>query len=144
MKIDEITQRITEMVYGDYNNITFTSQLYEMFGKHTDIIEEYIKEGRVFWFYNVDISDFRKLKVTYVRSGVMFFVYEGETEEHAWFISSFNCASLYAAQIYPYEIGKLLSRYYEGADKEFPEICKKCKWKDCDGRIKVDVIWEEK
>ena len=144
MATDEITQLITEMVYVDYSNTTFTSQLYEMFGKHTDIIEEYIKEDREFWFYDGEKREYRKLKITYVRSGVMFFVYEGETEEHAWFISSFNCASLYAAQIYPYEIGKLLSRYYDGADKEFPEICKKCKWDDRDGRIKIDVIWEEK
>ena len=144
MTTDKIKQLIMETYYGDYSNTTFTSQLYEMFGKHTDIIEEYIKEGREFWFYNVDISGFCKLKVTYVRRGVMFFVYEGETEEHAWFISSFNCSSLHAAQIYPYEIGKLLSKYYDGADEEFPEICKKCKWEDCGGRIKVDVIWDEK
>lgn len=145
MKIDEITQLITEMVYGDYNNTTFTSQLYEMFGKHTDIIEEYIKEGRVFWFYDGEKREYRKLKITYVRTGVMFFVFEDEPEvEHAWFISSFNGASLFAAQIYPYEIGRLLSKYYEGADKDFPRICETCKWNDCDGRIKVDVIWEEK
>ena len=140
----EIKELITDFFYEDYENMVFTSQLYEMFGKHIEGIEEYIKEGREFWFYNIDKLCYQKLKVTYVRSGVMFFVYEGETEEHAWFISSFNCGSLYAAHIYPYEIGKILSRWYDGADEEFPEICKKCKWNDCDGRIKVDVIWEEK
>lgn len=142
MKDEDIAQFVKDMLYDGYSNTTFTSQLYEMFGKHTEGMAEYIKEGREFWFYDGDKRDFRKLKVTYVRSGVMFFVFEDEEKEHAWFINSFNCCSLHAAQIYPYEIGKILSRWYEDAAEDFPKICEKCKWGDCNGRIKVEVIWE--
>lgn len=142
MKNEDIAQLVTDMLYDGYSNTTFTSQLYEMFGKHTEGMAEYIKEGREFWFYDGDKRAFRKLKVTYVRSGVMFFVFEDEEKEHAWFINSFNCCSLYATQVYPYEIGKILSRWYEDAAEDFPKICEKCKWEDCNGRIKVEVIWE--
>ena len=143
-KMELIKETIDNIVNELCGDLAYTSRLYEMFGKHTESIEEYIKVGREFWFYNVETKSFQKLKVTYVRSGVVFFVFEGEEEEHAWFISSFNCGTLYAAQIYPYEIGKILSKWHKGADKEFPEMCKKCKWNDYDGSIKVEVIWEEK
>ena len=128
----------------DYSNTVFTSRLFEMFSKKSDAIIAYIKPDREFWYYDGDIGCYRKLKVTYVRSGVMFFKYVDEpSTEHAWFVSSFNCASLHAAQIYPYEIGRILSKYHEGADKKFPEICKQCKWDDCNGRIEVDVVWDD-
>ena len=145
MDVEKLEQILIDMLNEDYSNTTFTSQLYDMFGKHTDAIDAYIKPDRKFWYYDGEKREYRKLKITCVRTGVMFFVFEDEPEvEHAWFIGSFKCDSLFAAQIYPYEIGKLLSKYYDGADEEFPEICKKCKWNDCGGRIKVDVIWEEK
>ena len=131
------------MLQEDYANTTFASQLYELFGKRTELIIAYIKVGREFWHYDFEKSRYRKLKVTYIRSGVMFFTYEDEPDsEHAWFISSFNTCSLYAAQIYPYEIAKLLSKYCENAINDFPKICEQCKWDDCNGNITVDVIWD--
>lgn len=99
-----------------------------MFGKHYEAIDAYIKEGKEFWHYDGEKKCYRKLKVTYVRTGVMFFVFEDEPEkEHAWFISSFNCNSLLAAQIYPYEIGELLSKWDENLKTEIPKMCKNCK-----------------
>ena len=131
------------MFDGDYSTTVFTSMLYEMFSKHTEAIAEYIKPSREFWYFD-DRLRYRKLKVTYVRSGVVFFIFDDEPDtEHAWFISSFNVCSLFAAQIFPYEIGRILSKWFDGADKEFPEICKQCKWNDCHGQIKVDVIWPD-
>ena len=128
----------------DYSNTVYTSQLREMFGDHDEAVNVYIKPGREFWHYDGEKRDYRKLKVTYVRSGVVFFVFEDEPEtEHAWFIGSFNCLLLHAAQIYPYEIGRILSKWHENAADEFPEICKQCKWDDCDGRITVEVIWDK-
>lgn len=142
---EEIEQYVKDIFECDYSNVTFTSQLFDMFGKHTEGIEQYIKEGRKFWFYDEEKYKYRKLNVVYVRTGVMFFEFEDEPGvEHAMFMGSYNCASLHAAQIYPYEIGKILSEWYENADVDFPEICKKCKWGDCGGRIKVEVIWDEK
>lgn len=141
---DELCNVVKDIVNEVYSNATYTSQLYEMFCKHDDAIKAYIKEGREFWYYDGEKWKYRKLKVTYVRTGVMFFVFEDEPDtEHAWFISSFNGCSLYAAQIYPYEIGKLLSQWYEGADKDFPKICKQCKWDDRGGKISVEVIWDD-
>ena len=130
--------------YEDYSNTIYTSQLYKMFGEHDEAVKAYIQEGREYWYYDGEKTCFRKLKVTYVRSGVVFFVFEDKPDaEYAWFISSFNCLSLRAAQIYPYEIGRLLSKWYKNAENEFPEICKQCKWDDCNGRITVEVIWDK-
>lgn len=138
---DELRNIVNAILNEDYSNTTYTSQLYEMFSKDDKAIKAYIKEGREFWHFNG--SKYRKLKVTYVRSGVMFFVFEDEPDvEQAWFISSFNACSLYAAQIYPYEIGKFLAERFEGADENFPKICKQCKWDDCGGKISVEVIWD--
>lgn len=140
---DKSLETILNILNEDYSNTVFTSQLHDMFGKHGDAIDSYIKPDREFWYYDGNKRCYRKLKITYVRSGVMFFVFEDEPDvEHAWFIGSFNCDSLFAAQIYPYEIGRLMSKYYEGADKDFPKICKQCKWDDCDGKITVEVIWD--
>lgn len=140
---DELYNIVNAILNEDYSNITYTSQLYEMLSKRDDAIKAYIKEGREFWYFDGEKRKYRKLKVTYVRSGVMFFVFEDEPDtEHAWFITSFNGCSLYAAQIYPYEIGRLLSQWIEGADEGFPKACKTCKWDDCGGKISVEVIWD--
>lgn len=136
-------RKVIDMIDGDYSNTVFTSMLYEMFSKHTEAIAEYIKPNREFWHFDGKLG-YRKLKVTYVRSGVVFFTFDDEPDiEHAWFIGSFNVCSLYAAQIFPYEIGRILSRWFNYAGKEFPEICKQCKWNDRDGQITVDVIWPD-
>ena len=142
MTQEELKKTCFDIINKDYNDVVYTSKLYEMFGKHTEAIESYIQPNREFWYY--DGNSYRKLKVTYIRSGVMFFIFEDESDiEHAWFIGSFNCCSLYAAQIYPYEIGKLLSQWYKNAEFEFPEICKQCKWYNCNGKIDIKVIWDE-
>lgn len=124
------------------SNVTLTSCLFELFGKHVDAIVSYIKVGREFWHYDTQKGSYRKLKVVYVRTGVMFFEFEDEPNvEYAWFIKSINCFSLCAAQIYPYEIGEILSAWNKNAKEQFPILCKKCKWDDYDGKIKVEVIW---
>ena len=107
MDKNKLKNELINMLTGDYSDTVFTSCLYDMFGKHSDAIDAYIKPGREFWHYDGEKRRYRKLKITYVRSGVMFFVFEDDPDnvEHAWFIGSFNCDSLYAAQIYPYEIG---------------------------------------
>ena len=146
MELENVKKLITGFLYEDYSNTTFTSRLHEMFGRNDDAIKDYIKPGREFWYYDGDKMCFRKLKVTYVRAGIMFFTFDDEPEaEHAWFINSFNCWSLYAAQIYPHEIGKLFSKYcgHKDAVEDFPKICEKCKWDTCNGRITVDVIWDK-
>ena len=141
-EIKEAEKKITAYLNKDYSDTVFTSRLYDMFGRDRSAIDAYIKPDRLFWYYDSEKQNHRKLKITYVRTGVMFFVFEDEPEvEHAWFIGSFNCDSLYAAQIYPYEIAKLFSKRYEEAEMDFPKICEQCKWDDCNGRITIDVIW---
>ena len=140
MKEKEINKWINEIINKDYTGTTFTTTLFDTFGKRIDDIAEYIKTGREFWHY--DDCRWRKLKVTYVRSGVMFLTFEDEPNvEKAWFISSFNAQTLCMAQIYPYEIAKILSKTYP--DNDFVEVCKQCKWEDYGGKIKVEVVWDK-
>lgn len=145
-EFEKTKQLFYDSLVGDYSNTTFTSRLYEMFCKNQDAIKAYIKPGREFWYYDGEKSCYRKMKITYVRSGIMFFVFEDEPEvELGWFICSFASMTLYAAQIYPYEIGRLLSEYcdYEDAAENVPKMSEKCKWDDCGGRITVEVIWDK-
>ena len=137
---EEIEKEIMHLLHLDYSETTFTANLYEMFGKRDEDVTEYIKPGREFWHFDGNV--WHKLKVTYVRSGVMFFVFEEKPDvEQAWFISSFNVMSLCAAQIYPHEISRILSKTYP--DNNFVDVCKECKWYDYNGKIKVEVIWNE-
>lgn len=134
---------ILDILNKDYSKSTFTSNLHDMFNHHDEAIEAYIKPGRKFWHYDLN-GNYRKLTITYVRTGVMFFVFDDEPEiEYAWFIRSFNGYSLYAAQIYPYEIEAILSKYSEYKDIDFIKMCKECKWFNCYGKINVEVIWEQ-
>lgn len=134
--------QIIDLFDEGYINTTLSSRLYDLFAKKAELIVAYIKPDREFWYYDSSIG-YRKLRVTYVRAGVMFFVFEDEPEkEHAWFISSFNCMMLYAAQIYPYEIGNLLEACWEGAKEDVLRMSKQCKWDDCNGNITVRVFWD--
>lgn len=127
-------------IVGILKNVTLTSQLWELLAHKKEGIERYIKPGRHFYHWTPE-KGYQRLVVTYVRSGVMFFEYDDEPNtEYAWFIGSFNSDSLYAAEIYVYEIGRILSEYIENADKDFLKMCKQCKWFDANGKMKIEVI----
>ena len=135
-----IEELVLSIVNHDYSKMTFSTRLRDMLGKRPENVAEYIKVGREFWHFDEGI--WRKLKVTYIRSGVMFFEFCDEPNvEHAWFISSFNASSLHAAQIYPYDIERMLSEEYP--DNDFAEVCKQCKWNTYNGKINVEVIWNK-
>ena len=138
-------QLLEDILTGDYSHTTYSPMLADIFGRNNvDIFSAYIKPGREFWYFDTETSNFRKIKVTYVRTGVMFFVYEDEPKtEHAMFMGCFDATTLHAAQIYPHEIGRLLSKVYGKYGADFPNVCKTCKWDDINGRIKVEVIWDE-
>ena len=141
---EEELQLLDDIINRTYSNTTFTSRLYDMFSKRDDAVAAYIKPDREFWYYDGDKGCYRKLRVTYVRTGVMFFEFEDEPQvEHAWFVGSFNSMTLYAAQIYPYEIGEIMAKYCDGADINVPKICKQCRWDDCNGNIDVTVVWDK-
>ena len=134
-------QKILDLINHDYGHTTFDTRLYELFCKHDEAVEAYIKVGRKFWYFDPERMQWRKLTVVYVRTGVMFITFDDEPElERAWFIRSYNVLMLHAAEIHPYEISEILSEWYP--DNNFVEICKTCKWDDEDGLITVDVIWE--
>lgn len=136
----EIDKLVHQLIDRDYSGMTFATTLFDMFGERSEDIAEYIKPGREFWHF--DGTSWRKLKVTYVRSGVMFFIFVDEPNtEKAWFLGSFYAQSLSVAQIYPYEIARILSKTIP--DNDFVEVCKQCKWEDYGGKIKVEVIWDE-
>lgn len=139
--MDDIKQQIIDLINNDYSHTTFDTRLYELFCKQEKAVKQYIKVGRKFWHYDGDKIGWRKLTVTYVRSGVMFFTFNDEPDvEHAWFMGSMNCLALHAAEIHPYEISEILSEWYP--DNDFAEISKYCNWDDCDGKITVEVIWD--
>lgn len=140
MTEQEIDKLVHQLMGNDYSGMTFCTTLSEMFGKRNEDIAEYIKPDREFWHF--DDCRWHKLKVTHVRSGVMFFTFEDEPSvEKAWFISSFYAQTLCMAQVYPYEIAEILSKTYP--DNNFVEVCKQCKWQDYGGKIKIEVIWDK-
>lgn len=139
--MNDLEQLVIDLINHDYSHMTFDTRLYELFCKEDEFVKAYIKVGRKFWHYDGEKMCWRKLTVTYIRSGVMFFTFDDEPDaEHAWFMGSMNCLSMHAAEIYPYEISTILSERYQ--DNDFAEVCKTCKWDDEDGLITVDVIWE--
>ena len=139
--MNKIEQEILDLINHDYSHMTFDTRLYELFCKEDEFVKAYIKVGRKFWHYDGEKMRWRKLTVTYIRSGVMFFTFDDEPDvEHGWFIESMNCLCLHAAEIHPYEISKIISERYP--DNDFVEICKQCKWDDSEGNITIDVIWE--
>ncbi len=136
--MNNIEQQIIDLINHDYSRMTFDTRLYELFCKKDKFVKAYIKVGRKFWHYD---GDWRKLTVTYVRSGVMFFTFDDDHEvEHAWFMGSMNCLTMHAAEIYPNEISEIISEMYP--DNNFVEMCKQCKWDDCNGQITTEVIWK--
>lgn len=140
MEKDNIEQQIIDLINHDYSNITLDTCLYELFNRQDEAIKAYIKVGRKFWHYDEERAKWRKLTVTYIRTGVMFFTFDDEPDvEWAWFMGSINALSLHAAEIYPYEISEILRGLYP--DNNFVEVCKQCKWDNCDGKITVEVIW---
>ena len=141
--MNDIKQEILDFINHDYSHTTFDTRLYELFCKHDEAVEAYIKVGRKFWYFDLERKQWRKLTVIYVRTGVMFITFDDEPElERARFIRSYNVLMSHAAEIHPYEISKILSEWYP--DNNFAEICKTCKWDDDNGSITVDVIWEQK
>ncbi len=137
--MNNVEQEILALINHDYSNITLDTRLYELFCKKDEAVKAYIKVGRKFWYYDGEKTCWRKLTVTYIRSGVMFFTFDDKPDvEHAWFMCSANCLCLHAAEIYPHEISEILREWYP--DNIFEEICKQCKWDDCDGQIIINVI----
>ena len=121
MEKDKIEQQIIDLINHDYSHTTFDTRLYELFCKEDEFVKAYIKVGRKFWYYDGEKMCWRKLTVTYVRTGVMFFIFDDEPEvEHAWFMGSVNVLSLRAAEIYPDEISEILRGLYP--DNDFAEV----------------------
>lgn len=143
MAEEQINQIVADFINRDYSNVTFATRLYDLFCKHDELVKAYIKVGRKFWYYDEEKQCFRRLTVTYVRTGVVFYEYEDEPEvEYADFTGSFRVLMWSVAEIYPNEIGNLLSEYYPESAKDFPNICKQCKWEDYGGAITVKIIWD--
>lgn len=139
--MDNVEQQILDALDYSYSHTTFSTRLYDLFCKQDDGVKKYIKVGRKFWHFDENRKYWRKLTVTYTRTGVMFFTFDDEPDvEHAWFISCMYGLTLQAAEIHPYEISEILREWYP--DNNFAEICKQCKWDDCGGRITVDVVWD--
>ena len=139
--MNDIEQQILDFINKDYSHTVFDTCLYELFCKNDNAAKKYIKVDRKFWHYDGEKMRWKKLTVTYVRSGVMFFTFDDEPDvEQAWFMGSVNALMLHAAEIHPYEISEILSEMYP--DNNFVDVCKTCKWDNENGLITVKVIWE--
>lgn len=72
------------------------TNLRKMFSDDMQAASKYIKANRQFWKYNDETNEFDLIFITCVRSGIVFYVREGqETEE------SFGALSVTAGLLYP-------------------------------------------
>ena len=71
--MNDLEQQILGLINHDYSHTTFDTRLYELFCKEDEFVKAYIKVGRKFWYYDAEKMYWRKLTVTYIRTGVMFF-----------------------------------------------------------------------
>lgn len=77
----------------------YSTKLCDLYGR--DNYESHIELGREYWLY--DDTKWRKIKITYIRSGVAFYVFTDspETPEKYMPLGSFIAATLLFAEIDP-------------------------------------------
>ena len=121
-------------------DFVYSSKLDDLFGSDITEMEKYIKPGRKFWNFD-SMGNWCPLTVTYVRSGVIFYVYDDDKEhEIAWYVSSFGTSQLYAETIYVDELATYYKKKYEHTTYGyFYDLLKNCKWQDFNGAIKISV-----
>lgn len=90
----------------------YSTRLCDLYGR--DNYEPHIEEGREYWLF--DDVHWRKIKITYIRSGVAFYVFNDspETPEKYMPLGSFIAATLLFAEIDPYkDIDEFDTDYYK-------------------------------
>lgn len=120
----------------------YSSCLRDIFDKDIESIQAYIQVGREFWLYLS--GEWKKLKITYVRSGAVFYRYEGEEKEDFFPGSSFMAAQLHPAVIYVNELAEYYANKYNLDQNKVAEDLRNAEWEDYDGRITITIKEAEK
>ena len=127
----------------------FATRLYDMLCKNNDMIWDYIKVGRQFWKYNEKEWKYDLITITYIRSGVAFFITEGKEDlgEDYALAGSFGIGMLYPRVVYVNDIANLYVKYYPEEDdkKEYESIrhmFEIMKPDIPDNNVKIDVDFE--
>lgn len=109
------------------------TSLYELFSKDSDAAAKYFKEGRQFWSYDYEQERYVLITVTYVRSGIVFYVREDcdNKREDSFGVKSIMARKLYPRVIYLQEVADALKENMP--DFDFDELVKMYK------RMKLDI-----
>lgn len=116
---EEGINRYDELLYDVLlKNQCAATNLKNLFSDDMQAASKYIKVGRQFWKYNEVTDEFDLITITYVRSGIVFYVKEGETEENSFGTRSVVAALLYPRVIYLQDVAEQIKVYYPDFNPE--------------------------
>ena len=102
-----------------FKKVCFSTQLSDLYGK--DNYQSHIEEGREYWYYFSRTDELRegwyKIKVTYIRSGCLFYIFSDypEIKESFCPINCFMASAFIFAEIDP---TKDLANFGDDIDKK--------------------------
>lgn len=133
-----MTEPIIKSLYDQSNDPTFSSRLVDIFDKDSEAMNKYIQVGRKFYQF-VD-KEWKLLTITYVRSGVFFFKYEGNPIEHHGIFNSVAIDWLHVADIYIDDITAFYLNRFKGLTKgDIRKRLLEAKWEDYQGNLKFQL-----
>lgn len=117
---EEGINRYDELLYDVLlKNQCAATNLKNLFSDDMQAASKYIKVGRQFWKYDEVTDEFDLITITYVRSGIAFYVKEGETEENSFGTRSVVAALLYPRVIYLQDVAEQIKVYYPDFNPEY-------------------------
>lgn len=107
-----MSSQFDELLYDVLlKNQCAATNLRKLFSDDMLAASKYIQAGRQFWQYNDSTREFDLITITYVRSGIAFYVKEGETEEDSFGTRSIAAALLYPRVIYLQDVAEQIKEY---------------------------------
>lgn len=95
--MNESLNKIVGQFLDDYySSATAATRLHDVFANNIEGMKKYFKVGRQFWMYNDNKLAYVLITITYIRSGIVFYTTEGDSEER-----SFASGSVFAELLYP-------------------------------------------
>lgn len=117
----------------------WASSLQEIFDCDDDALYKYIQVGREFWVF--DDNTWRKFTVTFIRSNIMFFIYDDEPDtEYALHIHTPSVRFLHPAVIYIDDILEYINNHHAGDLEEWEYRLRNGRWDNLNGKIKIKVV----
>lgn len=99
-------------------NHSAAANLRKMFSDDMRAASKYLKVGRQFWKYNDNTEEFDLITITYIRSGIAFYVKEGEEEENSFGTKSLAAGLLYPRIIYLQDIAEFIKENHKDFNPE--------------------------